>query len=152
MARIELRPQTDELEPEGSKDVTRDKRGFLVLVRNEIFRFVRAVARRDYAEAARVMSSPAAGDVALMGAEVREAARIEAELAPFFAEHASIRIDPEARAPKYLVVEEGDGSWRVRQTILDPAEDNDWFFEATIDLGRSREAAKPVLVLDRFGR
>ena len=150
-ARIELRPQTDELEPEGSKDVTRDKRGFLVLVRNEIFRFVRAVARRDYAEAARVMSSPA-GDVALMGAEVREAARIEAELAPFFAEHASIRVDPEARAPKYLVVEEGPTSWRVRQTILDPAEDNDWFFEATIDLDRSREAAKPVLVLDRFGK
>ena len=149
-ARIELRPQSDELEPEGSKDVTRDKRGFLVLVRNEIFRFVRAVARRDYAEAARVMSSPA--DVALMGAEVREAARIEAELAPFYAEHASIRVDPEARAPKYLVVEEGSGSWRVRQTILDPAEDNDWFFEATIDLERSREAAKPVLVLDRLGR
>jgi len=151
-ARIELRPQTDELEPEGSKDVTRDKRGFLVLVRNEIFRFVRAVARRDYAEAARVMSSPAAGDVALMGAEVREAARIEAELAPFYAEHASIRVDPEARAPKYLVVEEGAGSWRVRQTILDPADDNDWFFEATIDLERSREAAKPVLVLERLGR
>jgi superfamily II RNA helicase len=151
-ARIEVRPQTDELEPEGSKDVTRDKRGFLVLVRNEIFRFVRAVARRDYAEAARVMSSPTAGDVALMGAEVREAARIEAELAPYFAEHASIRVDPEARAPKYLVVEEGPTAWRVRQTILDPAEDNDWFFEVTIDLDRSREAAKPVLVLERFGK
>jgi hypothetical protein len=90
--------------------------------------------------------------VALMGAEVREAARIEAELAPYFAEHASIRVDPEARAPKYLVVEEGPTAWRVRQTILDPAEDNDWFFEVTIDLDRSREAAKPVLVLERFGK
>ena len=143
---------TDELEPEGSKDVTKDKRGFLVLVRNEIFRFVRAVARRDYAEAARVMSPTALGDVAVMGAEVREAARIEAELAPFFADHASIRVDPEARAPKHLVVEQGDATWRVRQTILDPEEDNDWFFEATVDLERSREAARPVLMLERFGR
>ncbi|MEA2753417.1 MAG: hypothetical protein QOI41_7560 [Myxococcales bacterium] len=149
-ARIELRPETDELEPVGSRDVTKDKRGFLVLVRNEIFRFVRSIARRDYAEAARVMSAPA--DVAVMGADVREAARIEAELAPFFAEHASIRVDPEARAPKYLVVEQSETSWLVRQTILDPQEDNDWFFEATIDLDRSREAARPVLVLERFGR
>jgi hypothetical protein len=96
------------------------------------------------------MSAPA--DVAVMGADVREAARIEAELAPFFAEHASIRVDPEARAPKYLVVEQSETSWLVRQTILDPQEDNDWFFEATIDLDRSREAARPVLVLERFGR
>ncbi len=149
-ARIELRPDTDELEPAGSQDITKDKRGFLVLVRNEIFRFVRSIARRDYGEAARVMSAPA--EVAVMGAEVREAARIEAELAPFFADHPSIRVDPEARAPKYLVVEQGDTSWRVRQTILDPEEDNDWFFEATIDLERSREAARPVLVFERFGR
>jgi superfamily II RNA helicase len=149
-ARIELRPDTDALEPAGSQDITKDKRGFLVLVRNEIFRFVRSIARRDYGEAARVMSAPA--DVAVMGAEVREAARIEAELAPFFADHPSIRVDPEARAPKYLVVEQGDASWRVRQTILDPEEDNDWFFEASIDLERSREAARPVLVFERFGR
>ena len=150
-ARIELRPQSDELEPEGSKDVTKDKRGFLVLVRNEIFRFVRALSRRDYVEAARVMSSPEPGE-APMGAEVREAARIEAELAPFYADHPSIRVDPEARAPKFLVVEQGDTTWTVRQTILDPEEDNDWFFEAKVDLGRSREAARPVLVLERFGR
>jgi hypothetical protein len=149
-ARIELRPDTDALEPAGSQDVTKDKRGFLVLVRNEIFRFVRSIARRDYGEAARVMSAPA--DVAVMGAEVREAARIEAELAPFFADHPSIRVDPEARAPRFLVVEQGDASWRVRQTILDPEEDNDWFFEASIDLERSREAARPVLVFERFGR
>ena len=98
------------------------------------------------------MSATALGEVAVMGAEVREAARIEAELAPFFADHGSIRVDPEARAPKYLVVEEGPTAWTVRQTILDPEEDNDWFFEAKVDLERSREAARPVLVLERFGR
>jgi hypothetical protein len=54
-----------------------------------------------------------------------------------------------------MAVEEGvpdAGTWRVRQTILDPEEDNDWFFEATIDLGRSRDAARPVLTLERFAR
>lgn len=154
--RIEARPDTDDLEPAGSKDITKDKRGFTVLVRNEVFRFLRAVARRDYTEAARVMTPPGDGasgaSGTTMGGEVREAARIEADVAPFFAEHAAIRVDPEARSPKHLVIEEGETSWRVRQTILDPQEDNDWFFEATLDLERSRAAARPVLTLERFGR
>jgi superfamily II RNA helicase len=148
--RIELRPETDDLEPAGSQDVTKDKRGFMVLARNEIFRFIRAIARKDYAEAARVVTPPA--ETATMGAEVREAARIEAELAPYFEDHASIRVDPEARSPKHLTVDEGDATWRVRQALLDPEEDNDWFFEVTIDLEHSRAAARPVLTLERFGR
>ena len=144
------RPDTDDLEPAGSKDITKDKRGFMVLVRNEVFRFMRSIARRDYGEAARVVTTHA--EPAIMGAEVREAARIEADLAAYFAEHAAIRVDPEARSPKHLSVEESDDKWRVRQTVLDPEEDNDWFVEMTVDLERSREMARPVLTLERFGR
>ena len=87
-----------------------------------------------------------------MGAEVREAARIEAELAPFFAEHTAIRVDPEARSP-----EAPDRSRRAStrgacgRSLLDPEEDNDWFVEMTVDLERSRDAARPVLTLERFG-
>ena len=147
--KLEPRPDTDDLEPAGSKDITKDKRGFMVLVRNEVFRFMRSIARRDYAEAARVMAVHA--EPAIMGAEVREAARIEADLAAYFVEHAAIRVDPEARSPKHLSVEESDHTWRVRQTVLDPEEDNDWFVEMTVDLDRSRDAARPVLTLDRFG-
>ena len=145
--RLEAPREREELEPEGSRDVTKDAKAFTVLVRNEVFRFVRAIARRDYGEAARVVvveDTP--------GAETRAAARIEAELAPYFAEHPSIRIDPEARSPKHLTLEQGEATWRVRQTLLDPEGDGDWFFEATIDLDRSRAAARPVLALERFSR
>lgn len=154
--RIEARPDTDDLEPAGSKDITQDKRGFLVLVRNEVFRFVRAIARRDYGEAARVVVP--VGDVAGVGAEVREAARIEAELTAYFVDHTAIRVDPEARSPKHLHIDHGSEgelgahTWRVRQTLLDPEEDNDWFVELTLDLDKSKESARPVLTLDRFGR
>lgn len=151
--RIEAPRGGEELEPEGSKDVTRDRRGFMVLVRNEIFRFVRALARRDWAEASRaVVPSDPNAPQAQAGAELREASRIEADLAPYFAEHALIRTDPDARNPKHMDVEEGETSWRVRQVLLDPEEDNDWFFEVTIDLARSREIAKPALTLERIGR
>ncbi len=148
--RIEAAPTRDDLEPEGSKDVTRDKRAFTVLVRNEVFRFVRALSRRDWPEAARAVLPPA--EEATPGAEVREAARIEAEIGPFFADHSEIRVDPEARSPKLLHVEEGEAAWTIRQTLLDPEGDHDWFFEATIDLDRSRAAARPILALTRFGR
>jgi len=114
---------------------------------------VRAIARRDWGEAARVVLPP--DDVASMGAEVREAARIEAELQAFFAEHQAIRVDPEARSPKHLDIQdgaEGEHTWRVRQTLLDPEGDNDWFVEMTVDLARSRELARPVLTLGRFAR
>jgi len=165
--RIEARPDRDELEPEGSKDVTKDRRSFTVLVRNEIFRFIRAIARRDYGEAARTVLPPA--DAAPPGAEVREAARIEADVTPLFEEHGSIRVDPEARSPKHMQIEEGEHAWRVRQALLAPrapasaeaASDDDaaegdapldWYFEVTIDLEQSRAAARPVLALTHFGR
>ncbi|MBS2013542.1 MAG: DUF3516 domain-containing protein [Deltaproteobacteria bacterium] len=148
--RLEAAPTRDDLEPEGSKDVTKDRRAFTVLVRNEVFRFLRALARRDYGEAARTVLPPE-GE-APPGAEVREASRIEAELTPYFAEHGQIRLDPEARSPKHLTVEEGPSEWKLRQSLLDPEEDNDWFFEAVVDLERSRAAGRPILALSRFGR
>jgi hypothetical protein len=145
--KLEAPRPRDDLEPEGSKDVTRDKKSFVVLVRNEVFRIVRALARKDYAEAARVIvegESPAD--------EKREAARIEAELAPFFAEHAGVRADPAARSPALLAIDEGEATWRLRQILLDAEGDEDWYFDATIDLERSRAAARPVLALERFAR
>jgi superfamily II RNA helicase len=145
--RIEAPRERDAIEPEGSKDVTNDRRAFMVLVRNEVFRFIRAVARGDSAEAARVVLPPE--DEQTPGAEVREAARIALAFAPFFAEHASLRTDPAARSPKLLHVEEGETAWKIRQSLLDAEGDDDWFFEAEIDLEKSRVAARPVLALGR---
>ncbi len=136
-------PERAELEPAGSLDITKDARAFTVLVRNEVFRLVRALARRDYAEAARVVAPAPEREAA-------EAARIGEAMGGFFAAHALLRTDPEARSPKHLTVTTGETTWRVRQILLDGEEDNDWFFEVTIDLERSREAGRPVLVLDRI--
>jgi superfamily II RNA helicase len=136
--------ERDELEPAGSLDVTKDEKAFTVLVRNEVFRLVRALARADWPECARIVaSSPEV--------TASEAARIEAAMAPFIAEHAAIRVDPEARSPKHMNVERGEASWRVRQTLLDPEGDDDWFFEVTIDLEPSRAAGRPILALERIG-
>jgi superfamily II RNA helicase len=141
---FEPAPVRDELEPAGSMDVTKDEKAFTVLVRNEIFRLIRALSRRDWAEAARITApSPEL--------EVSEASKIEKALAPYFEAHSVIRVDPEARSPKHTTIDRtSEGSWRVRQILLDAEEDNDWFFEASIDLARSRETARPVLALERI--
>jgi hypothetical protein len=144
---------SSDLEPAGSKDITQDKRGFTVLLRNEMFRFVRALSRRDWMEAARIVEP--VSDVESVGVRMREAARIEADLSAFFTEHHTLRIDPEARSPKYLEVAEspkGTLFWNVRQTLLDSEEDNDWFVEMSVDLAQSARVARPVLTLERFAR
>jgi superfamily II RNA helicase len=141
---FEPAPVREELEPAGSMDVTKDEKAFTVLVRNEVFRLVRALARRDFTEAARIVAP--APEV-----EAQEAASIEKALQPFFEAHGALRVDPEARSPKHTMIERGETARRVRQVLLDSEDDNDWFFDATIDLARSRDAARPVLALERIG-
>jgi hypothetical protein len=148
--RILAAPRSEALEPKGSEDVTRDARAFRVLVRNALFSLLRALARKDWAEAARCLGPRGAEPDPL--AESREAARLQAELSPYFAEHTAIRVDPEARSPKLLAIEEGETSWRAQQILLDPEEDHDWFVELTIDLAASRAEGRPVLAVERFGR
>ncbi|MBX3229559.1 MAG: DUF3516 domain-containing protein [Labilithrix sp.] len=142
---FEKPPEREELEPVGIKDITHDVKAFTVLVRNEVFRLVRALARGDFPEAGRIVArtpEEASG----------EGARIQKALEPFWTTHRSIRVDPEARAPKHTAIDRGmEGVWRVRQVLLDEEEDNDWYFDVTIDLARSRDASRPVLTLERLG-
>ena len=147
--KLEAAPNRDALEPAGSQDITRDKKGFMVLVRNEIFRLLRSIGRGDWQEAARVTLN----DTPAPGAEITEGARIQAELAPFFAEH-KLRLDPPARSPKLLTVEEDPETrnWKIRQILLDEEGDEDWYFEATIDLAEAGAIARPVLARPRFTR
>jgi len=123
-------------------NVTRDAKAFTVLVRNEIYRLLRALAGRDYEGAAEIV---AGGETAWKPGELEKA------LLPFYAEHGYIRTDPEARSPKNTLITQGDTAWEVKQIVLDPEEDNDWVLEVTIDLERSREAVRPVLHLRRIG-
>jgi hypothetical protein len=109
-----------ELEPQGSLDITKDEKAFTVLVRNEVFRVVRALARADWAEV-----------------DATEPFRIEKMMAPFIAGHSAIRVDPEARSPKHLDLTKEETRWRVRQTLLDPEGDHDW-----ISRGRAPRAGR----------
>jgi hypothetical protein len=118
-------------------DVTRDERGFTVLVRNAMFQLLRALARKDWAGAA-----------ALVEGEYD----FEAAMRPFYDEHASLRLDPAARAPANTRIEKtGRGTWEVTQIVCDSDDVNDWAVACTIDLDRSRADGHPVVVVRSIG-
>src|SRR5580692_2691110 len=75
--------------PPEAPDVTRDERGFTVLVRNLLFQLVKALAKRDGASAEQLIDSPPDGS-----AHPWPASRVLGAMAPFFAEHAGLRTDP----------------------------------------------------------
>jgi hypothetical protein len=127
----------------GEVDVTSDARGFTVLVRNALFQLLRAVARRDWAAAAAL----AAADGPIHAPEDFERA-----FAPFFAEHAAVRLDPDARAPHRTRITPGEGAWDVVQVVCDDAGDDDWFLAAAVDLSASRAEGRPVFQVRSISR
>jgi hypothetical protein len=116
----------------GEVDVTQDERGFTVLVRNAMYQVLRAVARRDWSSAAGLMQDC-------------KAETLEHAFAPFYAEHAAVRLDPKARSPQATRIEKESGVWQVVQVVSDAEGDDDWALRCTIDLDASARAAKPIL-------
>lgn len=122
--------------------VTANARAFRVLVRNAMFRRVELAARRRWDELAEL--DEAAG---------WDAAAWAAALEPYFVEHGELPTGADARGPALLIVDEGAGTWAVRQIFDDPAGDHDWGIGAVVDLAGSDElgtAAVRITSVDRL--
>jgi len=121
--------------------LTANRRAFRVLVRNALFRRVELAARRRWDELGE-LDADAGWD----------AARWQAALEPYFAEHDAIGTGPDARGPDLLVVDEQPGRWHVRQVLDDPAGYREWAITAEVDLAASDEAGTAVVRLVGVGR
>jgi superfamily II RNA helicase len=118
-------------------DITRDAKAFEVMIRNEVFRFVRAIATGDL-EA--VVGTLASQD------PKKEQDRLAEKLRAYFAEHKRIQTDTKARSPVHLRLTKGNPTlWEVEQSLVDPDEYNDWCLRFTLDLEKSRAERRPVL-------
>jgi superfamily II RNA helicase len=131
--------------PPPPKDVTANDRAFKAGIRRVMFSFIRAVANRDWQTAARVIDHRE-------GEDAWTPVEIERAMQPYYDEHATLRVDHAARAPGNTLIDHNrDGTWRIRQVMVDPDEHNDWVVEATVDLATSRERDRAVIHLDRIG-
>jgi hypothetical protein len=148
-----LHPETapERVQPQpaapGEVDVTRDEKAFLVLVRNALYKLLGTLARKDWAAAAAMVS--AGGD---QPGWTQEA--FASGMAPFFAEHTGVRLDPSARSPGNTRVtrQQEQGTWDVVQVVSDAEGDDDWALSLWVDLAASAREAKPVMVMREIGR
>ncbi|MFD4958748.1 DEAD/DEAH box helicase [Microbacterium sp. NPDC058389] len=118
--------------PPAPPSVLTNRRAFGVLVRNELFRRVQLAAlQRD-------------DELVELDPDVDWPAVLDA----YFDDHDEILTGGAARSPRLVTVDESDaasGTWRVEQTIDDPAGDHDWRIRGVIDLAASEEAGTAVL-------
>ena len=132
--------------PPPPKDITANERAFKAGIRRAMFSLIRALANRDWLTAARLVDHRE-------GEDPWTPVEIEQAMGPFYEDHATLRVDHAARAPgNTLIDHNADGTWRIRQVMVDSDEDNDWVVEATVDLALSREKDRAVIHLDRIGR
>jgi len=120
-------------------------RALAARLRSELHLLVHALAKRDWEEAAE--------RVTVVPEDLWDAARFEAALAPFYAEHAALLDTPEARRHEWThVTPDGDRQWQVTQTLLDAEGDHDWGLKARVDLRRAAAVDQPLLRLEWIGR
>ncbi|MGC5172308.1 DEAD/DEAH box helicase [Microbacterium sp. DT81.1] len=119
--------------PPAPPSVLTNRRAFLVLVRNELFRRVQLAAlQKD-------------DDLAALDPDVDWSAALDA----YFDEHDEMLTGGPARSPRLVTVDESDaaasGVWSVEQTIDDPAGDHDWRIRGEVDLAASEEAGAAIV-------
>ena len=122
-------------------DARRAEREFTIAIRNEIFRFLRELASRDYE-----------GALALIEPDAQwSASKLETLLEPFYAERSRLLTDTRARVLANTRIERLADRWNVEQIICDLENHNDWSAGFEILLESSRQAGKPCLKLLRIG-
>jgi hypothetical protein len=119
--------------PPAPPSVLTNRRAFLVLVRNELFRRVQLAAlQRD-------------DELTVLDPDVDWPAALDA----YFDEHDEILTGGGARSSSLVSIDESQaaasGIWRVEQTIDDPAGDHDWRIRAEVDLAASEELGTAVV-------
>ncbi|HEY1584876.1 MAG TPA: DUF3516 domain-containing protein, partial [Polyangia bacterium] len=122
------------------RPLAEDPRALGVRVRGELHRLLQALATKQWEEALAAIGKG--------GDEPWTVERLAAELAPYFAEHATIDVTPRARRPSQTVIEPAaePGTFTARQRILDPEEDEDWMIDAFVDV-RGDVGTDPIIEL-----
>ena len=127
----DYKPSSDEALPAPTRpsDITQDREAFTRLVRNEVFRFLRMLANKEYQEIDESFT------LDQMYPEARwKYTALSNTMAAYYETHEWIRLDPEARNKSHTTITESDdrSTWTIEQTLIDPDGLND--FQIVFDL------------------
>lgn len=136
---------------EGTPDITRRPREFTALIRTDIFRFLRPLAAKEYAQALAALVREGAAPAPRTSGWTPE--KLAGTMDPFFAARERLRLDPEARNSRHthVSVPEDKKEWRIVQMLIDPEGVNDWQAVFVVDLAQAREDGAPTLRLEAIG-
>jgi superfamily II RNA helicase len=163
-----LAERTGETQPERKKEASwltellSNPRVFAARVRAEAQLLMRALAKKDWEEAAeRVHQSPEAGNAPGQASEASEgsegetrwdAERFERAMAPFFDEYGELLSGAEARLHHLTNLRStGHRQWELTQTLVDPKGDHTWAIFAGVDLRDGGAPDGPILRIRRIG-
>jgi hypothetical protein len=139
-----LPPAVPEAAPAPGPPPALDARALRARVRAELHALVRALARRDFEEAARC--------VAQDPQDPWDAARFAAALAPFFTEHDRIVFEPRAREAHWTTLRSrAPRSYDVAQVLVDPDDENLWCVAGEIEIPDARLPDAPLVRVRRIG-
>jgi superfamily II RNA helicase len=142
-----LRERAAVRQPLWVQELLRDPRAFGARLRAELHLLVRALARREWEEAAASVRQDPDDAETLWDEE-----RFEQALAPFFEEYGELIATAEARRHHWTHLREtGERTWEVTHTLVDPAGDNLWALHGSIDLRDPEVADGPLVRLRRIG-
>jgi superfamily II RNA helicase len=118
------------------------RKAVVARLRAELHRLLRALGTRAWDEAL----------AALAPGHGWTAAELDAQMAPYFAEHVQVVLTPAARRPDLSVVKPvGPRTWEAQQRILDPEGHADWMLDCTASLPDGPLPDTPLLALRRIG-
>jgi hypothetical protein len=138
--------------PPTRTDVTTDRRGFRVLLRNEAFRWVLMLARRDYDGLAECTDPGRLAEEERRPTPALSADELGSTAEAYWTDHVEVLTGPDARGPEFFQL---DDDWSgsqaaIRQVVRDPAGYDEWAFRGFVDLDRSRLQGKAIVVLVGF--
>jgi hypothetical protein len=130
------------------KQLLADPKAFAARVRAELHLVVRALAEKEWEDAAAAVRQ----DISQNTDDRWDPERFEQAMKPFYEEYGELVFTPEARRHQHTHIREVDERvWEVAQTILDPQGDNLWAVQGIVDLRDPDVMDGPLVKVVRVG-
>ena len=118
------------------ESILKNRMLFLISARNEVFRFVRALSRKDAVEWEQLCGTWSAEQQGLLATD----------LDSYLGDHFRIRTDTVARAAEYFRLEEVTAErWKIEQILVDQAGLNDGVLRFELDTAECERQGRPVV-------
>jgi len=125
-------------------DPEANPRVFAARVRAELHQLVKALAVKDYEQAAELVRQ--------RPEDLWTAERFATALQPYLSEYGGLVFSPRARQSEWTQLKRvAQGSYEVQQVLLDPNDDNQWCIGGRIEFDEDLDPEQPLVAIDRIG-